>query len=109
MKVSTSFTKVMIRLYATYKVLSFTSGYLLLKLFYGHDKMIEFFSDRLNHLGREYLSKSESKTYDELKAELSILSMVFLLQFKYLKKDAILIEDRFFSLIDRMIKWKAID
>ena len=100
--------RVLTRLYMVYEIVSFTLGYYCLKLFYGHEKIISLFSQRLNSLGREYLSKTNcDRTYKELKLELYILSQVYLKNFVLLKKDAILIEKNFFELIDRKIKWVA--
>ena len=102
--------KVLTRIYIYFTVLSFTLTYFFLKLIYGHEKMIEFFSDRLNHLGREYLSSIKvDKTYENLKLDLEVLSIIYLRNFVFLKKDSILIQKRFFDLIDRKIRWQAID
>ena len=100
--------RVLTRLYMIYEIISFTLGYFGLKLFYGHEKIIDLFSEKLNSLGREYLSKANcDKTYKELKFELYILSQIYLKNFVLLKKDAALIESKFFKLIDRQIKWVA--
>ena len=100
--------RVLSKLYIIYEIISFTLGYYGLKLFYGHDKIISLFSERLNFLGREYLSRANcDKTYKELKFELYILSQVYLKNFIFLKKDAALIESKFFELIDRKIRWEA--
>ena len=100
--------RVLSRLYIIYEIISFTLGYYGLKIFYGHDKIISLFSERLNSLGREYLSRADcNKTYRELRFELYILSQVYLKNFVFLQKDAVLIENKFFELIERKIRWEA--